>query len=79
MGDDVVQFAGDAHPLFGHGQLGAAILLDLHAPGPVEQQAGSERDHEQRPEQRRRHPEHPEAVQQEGRAEQQEEGSDRHS
>ena len=77
VGDDVVQFPGDAHPLLGDGQLGAAVLLDLHATGPVEQQAGSERDDEQRPEQGGRHPEHPEAVEQEGGPEQQEEGADR--
>ena len=78
VGHDVVQLPGDAHPLLGHRQLGAAVLLDLHAPGPVQQQAGPERDDEQRPEQGRRHPEHPEAVEQEGRSEQQEEGADRH-
>ena len=39
MGNDVVQFTGDTHPFFGDGELGAAVLFDLHAPGPVEQQA----------------------------------------
>ncbi len=76
MGHDVVQFTGDADPLFGHRELGAAVFFDLHAPGPVEQQARAQRDDEQRPEQGRRYPEYAEAVEQEGRTQQQEKGAD---
>ena len=41
VGHDVVELAGDADPLLGDGQLGAAVLLDLQPAGPVEQQAGA--------------------------------------
>ena len=67
VGHDVVQLPGDADPLLGDRQLGAAVLLDLQAAGPSQQHAGAEGDQEQRPEHRRSHPHQPQTVDQERR------------